>query len=80
MNAGIGGEVGSFAVEGGGSILVTIVSLAIGAQSVRDDVPGSVVGVGEGIREGRSSNEGEGSGGEGSNEVEDGATNPQAEN
>jgi len=71
--------VGGSAVGGGHSILVAIVTLAMGAQSLRGDVPGSVVGVGEGMREGRSSNEGEGSGGEGRNEMEDGAGNPQAE-
>jgi len=73
--------VGSSAVGGGDSILVEIVTLAMGAQSLRHDVPGSVVGVGEGMQEGRSSNEGESSGGEGRNEMEDGATstNPQAE-
>jgi len=71
--------VGSSAVGGGDGILVPMVSLAMGAQGFRDDVPGSMVGISEGIREGGSSNEGEGSGGEGSNEVEDGATNSQAE-
>ena len=67
--------MGSSAVGGGDSILVPMVSLAMGAQGFRDDVPGGMVGIGEGMREGGSSNEGEGSGGEGSNEVEDGATN-----
>ena len=71
--------MGSSAVGGGDGILVPMVSLAMGAQGFRDDVPGSMVGISEGIREGGSSNEGEGSGGEGSNEVEDGATNSQAE-
>ena len=71
--------MGSSAVSGGDSILVPISSLAMGAQGFRDDVPGGMVGIGEGMREGGSSNEGEGSGGEGSNEVEDGATNSQAE-
>jgi len=67
--------VGSSAVGGGDSILVPMVSLAMGAQGFHDDVPGGMVGIGEGMREGGSSNEGEGSGGEGSNEVEHGATN-----
>ena len=71
--------MGSSAVGGGDSILVPMVSLAMGAQGFRDDVPGGMVGIGEGMRGGGSSNEGEGSGGEGSNEVEDGATNAQAE-
>ena len=71
--------MGSSAVGSGDSILVPIVSLAMGAQGFHDDVPGGMVGIGEGMREGGSSNEGEGSGGEGSNEVEDGATNTQAE-
>ena len=55
-----------------------MVSLAMGVRGFRDDVPRSMVGVGEGVREGGSSNEGKGSGGRGSNEVEDGATNGQA--
>jgi len=71
--------VGSSAVGGGGSILAPMVSLAMGAQGFRGDVPGSVVGVGEGMRGGGSSNGGGGSGGQGSDEVEDGATKTQAE-
>ena len=58
--------MGSSAVGGGGGIPVPIVSLAMGAQGFRDDVPGSMVGISEGMREGGSSSEGEGSGGEGS--------------
>jgi len=46
----------------------------MGARCLRDDVLGGVVGAGRGMREGRSSNVGEGS-----NEVEDGTTNRQAE-
>jgi len=51
VNSEIGGKVGSPAVGGWDSILVPIVSLAISDQGLRDDVPGSVVGVGEGMRE-----------------------------
>jgi len=42
--------VESSAVAGGGSILAPIVSLAMGARGFRDNVPGSVVGIGEGVR------------------------------
>ena len=65
--------MGSSAVGSGDSILVPIVSPAMGAQGFRDDVPGSMAGIGEGMREG------EASGGEGSYEAEYGATNTQAE-
>jgi len=51
VNSEIGGKVGSPAVGGWDSILVPIVSLAISDRGLRDDVPGSVVGVGEGMRE-----------------------------
>ena len=70
--------MGSSAVGGGGSVQVPIVNLSMGIQGLRDGVPGGAVEAGEGMREGGSSNDDEGSG-EGSNEVEDGATNTQAE-
>ena len=70
--------MGSSAVGGADSILVPIVSLAMGAQGLCDNVPGSIVGISEGMRGGGSFNGGVGSG-EGSNEVKDGATNTKAE-
>jgi len=60
-------------VGGADSILVPIVSLALGAQGLCDtcNVPGSIVGISERMRGGGSLNGGGGSG-EGSNEVKDG--------
>ena len=43
--------MGSSAV-GGGDSLAPIVRLAMGAQGFRDDASGSIVGIGEGTREG----------------------------
>ncbi|KAG0635049.1 hypothetical protein HOY80DRAFT_477951 [Tuber brumale] len=54
-------------------------SSAVEPPSSTVEPPSSAVEPGEGTREDESLNEGEGSGGEGNNEVEDGAMNPLAE-
>lgn len=78
MKAGVDGEVGSSAVGGGGnSVQMPIMGLTMDGQELRDDPPSCISSPVPTVMLGMS--EGEDSGGEGSNEVEDGAPNMQAE-
>ncbi|RPB04286.1 hypothetical protein L873DRAFT_1464438 [Choiromyces venosus 120613-1] len=78
--AEIVGEAGSSANAGESNIQVAIVSPPVNGQDLPDDVPGSVIrNSEEETREHESENGSESSGGEDSDEAEDGATNPQVE-
>ncbi|PUU79371.1 hypothetical protein B9Z19DRAFT_1125370 [Tuber borchii] len=79
MKAGADGEVGSSAVGSGNSVQVPMMSLTMGGQNLRDDPPSCISSPVPTVMLGMSSNEGEDSGREGSNEAEDGVPNMQAE-
>lgn len=79
MKAGADGEVGSSAVGGGNSVQAPMMSLTMGGQDLQDNPPSYISSPVPTVMLGMSSNEGEDSGGEGSNEVEDGVPNMQAE-